>query len=135
MKLSALFLIAATLSATAGAATITVTITGTTGEIRVGEGPIFGHRSYTLIPPGDPFALTYTFDEEKGKQSIPEVSDGLITQSEIENTAPSSPGTSATLQIGSAVWEFGSSARSQVVLKTSATSKSEQFVFNRPGGR
>jgi hypothetical protein len=44
----------AILSATARAATITVTITGTTGEIRVGEGPIFGNRSYTLIPPGDP---------------------------------------------------------------------------------
>lgn len=134
MKLSALFLIAAMLSATAGAATITVTITGTTGEIRVGEGPIFGHRSYTLIPPGDPFALTYTFDEEKGKQSIPEVSDSLITQSGIEGTAPSSPGTSATLQIGSAVWEFGSSARSQIILKTSASSKSEQFVFIAQAG-
>ena len=36
----------------------------------VGEGPIFGHRSYQLIPPGDPFVLTYTFDEEKGKQTI-----------------------------------------------------------------
>jgi hypothetical protein len=135
VKLTALFFMAAMLSATAGAATITVTITGTTGEIRVGEGPIFGHRSYTLIPPGDPFALTYIFDEEKGKQSIPEVSDGLITQSGIENTALSSPGTSATLQIGSAVWEFGASARSQVLLKTSASSKSEQFVFiARAGG-
>jgi hypothetical protein len=129
VKLSALLVMAAMLSATAGAATITVTITGTTGEIRVGEGPIFEHRSYTLIPPGDPFALTYTFDEEKGKQSVLEVSDGLITQSGIENTALSSPGTSATLQIGRAVWEFGSSARSQVILKTSASSKSEQFVF------
>ena len=135
MKLSALFVMAALLPAMAGAATITVTITGTTGEIRVGEGPIFGHRSYTLIPPGDPFALTYTFDEEKGKQSIPEVSDGLITQSGIEGTAPSSPGTSATLQVGSAVWEFGSSARSQIILKTSASSKSEQFVYHRHGRR
>lgn len=122
-------------TATARAATITVTITGTTGEIRVGEGPIFGHRSYTLIPPGDPFALTYTFDEEKGKQSLPEVSGGLITQSGIENTALSSPGTSATLQIGSAVWEFGFSARSQVLLKTSPANKGEQFVFvARAGG-
>ena len=135
MKLSALFVMVAMFSATARAATITVTITGTTGEIRVGEGPIFGHRSYTLIPPGDPFALTYTFDEEKGKQSLPEVSDGLITQSGIENTELSSPGTSATLQIGSALWEFGFSARSQMILKTSASSKSEQFVFIAAGGR
>jgi hypothetical protein len=121
-------------SATAGAATITVTITGTTGEIRVGEGPIFEHRSYTLIPPGDPFSLTYTFDEDKGKQTISELSNGLISQSEIENTKLSSPGTSATLQIGRAVWEFGSSIRSQVVMKTSATSKSEQFVYVAQAG-
>ena len=134
MKLAALILTAAMFSATAGAATITVTITGTTGEIRVGEGPIFEHRSYTLIPPGDPFSLTYTFDEEKGKQTISELSNGLISQSEIENTKLSSPGTSATLQIGRAVWEFGSSIRSQVVMKTSATSKSEQFVYVAQAG-
>jgi hypothetical protein len=65
VKLAAFILTGAIFSTTAGAATVTVTITGTTGEIRVGEGPIFEHRSYTLIPPGDPFSLTYTFDEEK----------------------------------------------------------------------
>jgi hypothetical protein len=134
VKLAAFILTAAIFSTAAGAATITVTITGTTGEIRVGEGPIFEHRSYTLIPPGDPFSLTYTFDEEKGKQTISELSDGLISQSEIENTRLSSPGTSATLQIGRAVWEFGSSIRSQVVMKTSATSKSEQFVYVAQAG-
>jgi hypothetical protein len=134
VKLAAFILTAAMFSTTAGAATITVTITGTTGEIRVGEGPIFEHRSYTLIPPGDPFSLTYTFDEEKGKQTIAELSDGLISQSEIENTKLSSPGTSATLQIGRAVWEFGSSIRSQVVMQTSATRKSEQFVYVAQAG-
>jgi hypothetical protein len=127
-------LTAAIFSATAGAATITVTITGTTGEIRVGEGPIFEHRSYTMIPPGDPFSLTYTFDEDKGKQTISELSNGLISQSEIENTKESSPGTSATLQIGRDVWEFGSSIRSQVVMKTSVTTKSEQFVYVAQAG-
>jgi hypothetical protein len=134
VKLAAFFILAATLSTTATAATITVTITGTTGEIRVGEGPLFGQRSYQLIPAGAPFVLTYTFDEEKGRQSISEISDNLITQSEIENTALSSPGTNATLQIGSAVWEFGPSTRSQVTLKTSAGSKSEQFVFTTQAG-
>jgi hypothetical protein len=134
VKLAACILTAAVFSATAGAATITVTITGTTGEIRVGEGPIFEHRSYTLIPPGDPFSLTYTFDEDKGKQTISDLSNGLISQSEIGNTKLSSPGTSATLQIGRAVWEFGSSIRSQVVMKTSATSKSEQFVYVAQAG-
>jgi hypothetical protein len=132
VKLAVLFILA--LSTTAGAATITVTITGTTGEIRVGEGPVFGHSSYQVIPPGDPFVLTYTFDEDKGKQNVSEVSNGLITQSEIESMAGSSPGISATLQIGSAVWEFGSSTHSQVVLKTSATGKSEQFVFGTQAG-
>ncbi len=132
MKLTAFFILA--LSTAAGAATVKVTITGTTGEIQVGEGPIFGHKSYTLIPGGDPFVLTYTFDEERGKQNISEVSDGLITQSEIENSALSSPGISATLQIGSALWEFGSPTLSQVILKTSATSRSEQFVFATQAG-
>jgi hypothetical protein len=134
VKLAAVFILGATLSTTAAAATITVTITGTTGEIRVGEGPLFGQRSYQLIPAGAPFVLTYTFDEEKGKQSVSEVSGDLITQSVIENTPLSSPGSNATLQIGSAVWEFGPSTRSQVTLKTSAGSKSEQFVFTTQAG-
>jgi len=134
MKLAAVFILAAALPAAAQAATITVTITGTTGEIKVGEGPIFGHSSYQKIPPGDPFVLTYTFDDERGKQAISEISGDTITQSEIENTALSSPGTNAVLQIGSAVWEFGASTRSQVTLKTSATGKSEQFVFTTQAG-
>ena len=134
MKAWAVFILA-TLSVaarTAPAATITVTITGTTGEIRVGEGPIFEHSSYQKIPPGAPFSLTYTFDDEKGKQSISEVSGGLITQSETEGVALSSPATNAVLQIGTAVWEFGASAHSQVTLKTSAGARSEEFLFTTP---
>jgi hypothetical protein len=133
MKPAAILLLA-TLPATARPATIVVTITGTTGEIKVGEGPIFGHNSYQKIPPGDPFVLTYTFDDEKGKQSISGISGDTITQSEIENTVSSSPGTNAILQIGSSVWEFGASTRSQVTLKTSATDKYEQFVFATQAG-
>jgi len=78
--------------------------------------------------------LTYTFDDEKGKQSISGISGDTITQSQIENIALSSPGTNAVLQIGSAVWEFGASTRSQVTLKTSTTDKSEQFVFTTQAG-
>jgi hypothetical protein len=133
MKAAAILLLAA-LPATARPATIVVTITGTTGEIKIGEGPIFGHSSYQKIPPGDPFVLTYTFDDEKGKQSISGISGDTITQSQIENIALSSPGINAVLQIGSAVWEFGASTRSQVTLKTSATDKSEQFVFTTQAG-
>jgi hypothetical protein len=134
MKAMAVFILAAALPAAAQAATITVTITGTTGEIKVGEGPIFGHSSYQKIPPGDPFVLTYTFDDERGKQAISEISGDTITQSEIENTAVSSPGTNAVLQIGSAVWEFGASTRSQVTLRTSTSNKSEQFMFTTQAG-
>ena len=134
MKLTAFFILAATLSTSARSATVTVTITGATGEIHVGEGPIFGHRSYQLIPAGDPFVLIYIFDEDKGKQSISEVKDNLITQSEIENAAASSPGVSATLQIGSAVWEFGPATHAQVMLKTSSMDRSEQLVFTQSGG-
>jgi hypothetical protein len=122
------------LSATAGAATVTVAITGSTGEIQVGEGPVFGHSSYQLIPGGEPFVLTYIFDEDRGKQTISQEDGGLISRSEIENSVGSSPGVSATLQIGSNLWEFGPSTRSQVVLKTSANDKSEQFVFTTQAG-
>ncbi len=133
MKLAAVFLLATALPA-AQSATITVTISGTTGEIKVGEGPIFGHSSYQKIPPGDPFVLTYTFDDEKGKQAISGINGETITQSETENAALSSPGTNAVLQIGSAVWEFGASTRAQVKLQTSANSKSEQFVYSTQAG-
>jgi hypothetical protein len=134
MKLAAVLLLAAAFRAAAQAATTTVTITGTTGEIKVGEGPIFGHSSYQKIPPGDPFVLTYTFDDERGKQAISEISGDTITQSEIENSSLSSPGTNAVLQIGSAVWEFGASTRAQVKLQTSANTKGEQFVYTTQAG-
>lgn len=133
MKLAAILVLAA-LPAAARSAIITVMITGTTGEIKVGEGPIFGHSSYQKIPPGDPFVLTYTFDDEKGKQAISGIVGDTITQSEIEGTALSSPGSNAVLQIGSAVWEFGPSSRSQVTLKTSPESKSVQLVYTTQGG-
>jgi hypothetical protein len=132
MKFATLFVLA--FSTAAGAATVTVTITGTTGEIRVSEGPIFGHHSYQLIPGGVPFVLTYTFDENKGKQSAPEAENGLIRQSGIESIPGSSPGISATLQIGSDVWEFGSSTRSQMELKTSENERSAEFNFVTPAG-
>jgi hypothetical protein len=134
MKPAAIFLLAVALPATARPATIVVTITGTTGEIKVGEGPIFGHSSYQKIPPGDPFVLTYTFDDEKGKQAISEINGDTITQSEIESTLASFPGTNAVLQISSAIWEFGASTHSQVILKTSAGDKSEQLVFTTQAG-
>jgi hypothetical protein len=129
VKLSALLILVAILSPAALAATVTVTITGTTGEIRVGEGPIFGHKSYTVIPPGELFQLTYTFDEGKGKQTVSEVRDGTIAQSQIEYTTLSSSEASATLQIGSGFWEFGAAAHAEVVLKTSAGGQSEQFTY------
>ena len=117
----------------AQASPITVTITGVTGEIQVGEGPIFGHSSYQAIPPGAPFVLTCTFDDTRGKQTIGDVSDGVITESKTESAGSSSPGTNAVLQIGNAVWEFGQSTRSQLALKT-AKGKSEQLTYSQNGG-
>src|ERR1700760_1978083 len=131
MKLLALLVLAS--SAAAGATTVSITITGTTGEIHVGEGPIFGHHSYQVITAGMPFVLTYTFDDEKGKQTA-ETANGLITQSQIENTTASSPGTSASLQIGTDVWEFGSSSRSQVVFKSAQGGRSAEISFNASAG-
>jgi hypothetical protein len=132
--LTAFFLLANAWSTIAAGATVTVIITGVTGAIQVGEGPLFGQRSYQPIPAGSPFILTYTFDEEKGKPTSSEVSDSLITRSGIENSALTSPGTSASLQIGNAVWEFGASTRAQVTLKTAANSKSEEFLYATQAG-
>jgi hypothetical protein len=134
VRLTAIFILATTLPVTAVASTITITISGTTGEIQIGEGPVFGHSSYQHVSPGQPFVLTYRFDEARGKQTIAEVAGDLITQSQIENSALSSPGTNAVLQIGSSTWEFGASTRSQVTLKTSANSKSEEFLFATQAG-
>ncbi len=129
MKTAATWLMALLCAGQARAATITVTITGTTGEIRVGEGPIFEHSSYQKIPPGAPFSLTYTFDDEKGKQSITATNGDLVTQSEVENA-----GTNAVLQIGTAVWEFGASTRSHITLNTAAGNKGEEIQYASQGG-
>lgn len=119
----------------ARAAVITVVITGTTGEIQIGEGPAFGHKSYQVVPAGDAFTLTYKFNDEKGQQKISATGGGLITQSEIENNAVSSPGAQAVLQIGDSTWEFGASTESRVALKTSAGDKGEQITYRtRSGG-
>jgi hypothetical protein len=134
VRLAAVFILAAALPMTATASTITVTITGSTGEIEIGEGPVFGHSSYQHVPPGLPFALTYTFDEEKGKQTTAEAAGELITQSQIEGSDVSSPGVNAVLRIGSSMWEFGASTRSQVTLKTAADSKSEEFAYATRSG-
>jgi hypothetical protein len=134
VRLAAVFILVTVLPMTALASTITVTITGTTGEIEIGEGPVFGHSSYQHVAPGQPFALTYTFDEARGKQTTGEVAGDLITQSQIESSPGSSPGVNAVLRIGSATWEFGASIRSQVTLKTAANSKSEEFVYATQSG-
>ena len=125
---------ATALPVTALAATITITISGTTGEIQIGEGPVFGHSSYQHVSPGQPFVLTFTFDEARGKQTITEIGGDLISQSQIENSGVSSPGTNAVLRIGNSMWEFGASTRSQATLKTSANSRSEEFFFATQAG-
>ena len=133
MKVGALFILTTAILTTARASIITVTITGTTSGVEIGEGPIFGYSSYQKIPDGKAFTLIYTFDDTKGRGGISRSNGGIITQSEIEDAGSSSPGTNATLQIGRAVWEFGASTDSQVKLNTASNIKSLQILFSNPG--
>ena len=134
LQLAAAFMLCVALATSALGATITVTITGVTGEVRVGEGPVFGHSSYQKIPLGTPFVLTYSFDDERGSESISSVSGDLITASRIENKEASSPGRNAVLQIGGSLWEFGPAAHAAVTMNTGATGRSAHFVFNTQAG-
>ena len=116
----------------ATASTIRVAITGTTNGVYVEEGPIFGHSSYEHIPDGTPFTLIYTFDDNKGNEKILAVSGGIITESEIEETALAAPGTNAILQIGDATWEFGRSTHSSARLNTSPDKRRYELAFATP---
>ncbi len=132
MRIGASFILAAAFFTAARASIITVTITGTTSGVQVGEGPVFGYSSYRKIRDGTAFTLIYTFDDTKGKGGVFETEGGIITQSEIQTAGSSSPGTNATLQIGKAVWEFGASTDSQVTLSTAVNNKNEQILFSNP---
>ncbi len=132
MRLGAFFILAAGLLTTARAAIITMTITGTTSQVRVDEGPIFGYSSYQKIPDGTAFTLTYSFDDTKGEGGVSQVSGNIITQSGIQDADSLSPGINATLQIGDAAWEFGASTDSQVSFNTSSHSRSERILFSNP---
>jgi hypothetical protein len=129
LKLAAVTIIGLVWAVPSIASTITVTISGVTGEIRVGEGPMFGHPSYQNIPPGAPFSLTYSFNEEMGQQSLSASSGKLITSSSIQNAVSTSPGTNAVLRIGDALWEFGPAAHAEVTLNTAAGKQGEHIVF------
>jgi hypothetical protein len=98
----------------------------------VEEGPIFGYSSYQHIPDGTPFTLVYTFDDHKGQERILASYNGLITESEITNTAVDSPGTNAVLQIGDATWEFGISTRSNAKLNTFRTERRYELSYATP---
>jgi hypothetical protein len=114
------------------ASTIRVAITGTTSAVYVQEGPIFGYSSYEHIPDGTPFTLIYTFEDNKGKEKILALGDGVITESEIEDTILVAPGTNAILQIGDATWEFGTSTRSSARLNTSPSKRRYELTFATP---
>jgi hypothetical protein len=127
----ALFLLAACVTK-ASASIIQMAITGTTSAVYVDNGPIFGYSSYKKIPDGTPFTLIYTFEDTKGKEKIGGVNGRVITESGIETATSSAPGTNATLQIGDATWEFGTSTRSEAKLSTSSSSKRYEFLFATP---
>lgn len=129
MKRLASFILAVACITTASASTVQMAITGTTSAVYVDEGPIFGYSSYKKIPDGTPFTLIYTFEDTKGKEKILEVNGRVITQSVVETASSSAPGTNATLQIGNAAWEFGTSIRSEAKLSTSSGLKRYEFSF------
>ena len=114
------------------ASTIRVEITGTIKDVRVDEGPIFGHSSYEHIPDGTRFILTYTFDDTKGIEKVLSSAGGFITESQIEDYALASPGANATLQIGDVTWEFGRSTHSTAKLSTLPDTKTYQLTFATP---
>jgi hypothetical protein len=114
------------------ASTVRISITGTTKGVYVEEGPIFGYSSYQHIPDGTPFSLIYTFDDQRGRETIVAVDEGFITESRIENTPIASPGTNAVLQIGDATWEFGSSMLSSANLNTSLNKRRYELAFATP---
>jgi len=114
------------------ASTVRVSVTGTTKDVYVEEGPIFGYSSYQHIPDGTPFTLIYTFDDEKGKENILAADEGVITESQIANAPISSPGTNAILQIGDATWEFGPSTRSSATLSTALNKRRYELTFATP---
>jgi hypothetical protein len=90
----------------ADAATVTTTITGTVAAGTDVTG-VFGFPPNTRLA-GQSFKLVFTFDDTKGTQSISD-SAGVPCGSAINNTAASNPGT-ATLQIGTGTWSFGTVA-------------------------
>jgi hypothetical protein len=127
-RLASVILIPACLTS-ATASTIRIAITGATTGVYVEEGPIFGHSSYEHIPDGTPFTLIYTFDDHKGKETFLAVRNEFITESKIEDTESTAPGTNAILQIAEATWEFGPSTHSSVKLNTSPDNRRYELTF------
>ena len=132
MRLLALLILLSACFTSATASTVRFAITGTTNGVYVEEGPIFGHSSYEHIPDGTPFTLIYTFDDNRGKEKILAASDGVITESQIEDTGLVAPGTNAILQIGNASWEFGASTSSSAKLNTLTGKKRYELTFTTP---
>ncbi len=116
------------------ASTVRVSVTGTTKDVYVEEGPIFGYSSYQHIPDGTPFTLIYTFDDEKGKENILAADEESLPNHKSQMRLSPSPGTNAILQIGDATWEFGPSTRSSATLSTAVNKRRYELTFATPRG-
>lgn len=113
----------------ARATTVRITISGTLDRIDIVEGPVFGYHSKEVIPSGAPFLLVYTFDDNKGEVTFQRDKDGNLTQSGQRTEHSESPGVSAILRIGDALWDFGDSANSQVSLIATQGAKGYSIHF------
>lgn len=96
------------------AAIVRITITGTVAEFNISEGPVFGYPSKQPLPRDLPFILTYAFDDQRGATTADSEPNGRLIMSRQSGSHAASPGVSAVLQVGDAVWEFGDSVRSEI---------------------
>jgi hypothetical protein len=129
MKISLILFLTLTWPLSARATAVRITISGTLGGIDIIEGPVFGYHSRQLIPNGAPFLLVYTFNDDKGEVTVQRDKYGNLTQSGQRTEHSESPGVSAILRIGDALWDFGDSIRSEVNLIATQGAKGYSIHF------
>jgi len=112
------------------AAVIRVTITGTVDKLDISEGPVFGYRSKQPLPANLPFVLTYMLDDQKGETTLLSGDTGRLVGSDQHGSQATSPGVSAVLQVGEAVWEFGDSADAEVTMRASGAERSLNIRYD-----
>jgi len=111
------------------AAVVRVTIRGTVDKLDISDGPVFGFRSKEPLPSDLPFALTYTFDDQKGETTLELGDTGRLVGSGQHGLQSASPGVSAVLRVGNAVWEFGDSTTAEVTIRATDAESSLKIRY------